>query len=1212
MRSRTKTATVFLAVTICLIIPAGVWAQSVSGNISGNVLDPQNKPIPGAAVIATEQNRKFTVNATTDQAGRFVFAQVSPGAYTVTIEVQGFKKFEKQGIALSANDRLALGDIVMQIGAINESVQVTAEGAQLKAESAERSEALVSKQVENIAVNGRNPLALAGLVSGVVSIGDYKTAGTQGIGNISANGIGGNSNRLTVNGISNQDTGSNSTQLTTISIDSVEEFKVLSGVYQAEYGRSAGAQINVVTKSGTAQFHATGYWAYRHDSLNANNWYNNREGLPVPILRQNDPGYTVGGPVYIPRLFNTRKDKLFFFWSQEYQRQTIPNPPYNVTVPTADQRSGDFSRTVDQNGNPWPYIKDPLATQPCSATNKAGCFQDGGVLGKIPTNRLFGPGMAFLKYLPMPNVSGVAGYNFTSQASDSRPRREDLIRIDYNATQKLRLYGNLINNLNNSIGPYNGSIRLYNQVPMTPIKQENPGYLWMVGGTYIINATTTNEFTFGSSHNAYNIYATTDAYTRTKSGVSLPLLFPDAVLGDYLPSIQYTGGRIPALQTTGGSCSSCIFDTGIAPNGNADTAWDLNDNFSKMLGAHALKAGFAWNRDRKGDYGGNNYQNGLYNFSESSSNPYDTQYGLSNVALGVFNQFQQAPKKWIPWRIYNNAEWYVQDTWKVNRRLTLDYGMRMAWYQPPYTMEEYPGSMFEPSTYNSAKAPRLYQPVKNAAGARIASDPVTGQTLPASYIGMVVPGTMDPMNGIMVGEQNGVSKYIVKSRGIQWGPRLGIAWDVTGKQNIVIRTGAGIYYDRSRGTNGAGGRTNPPTPQLITFNSGLASQIGSSSLVAAVSPLALAGTELDPKVPTTYSYTFGIQYKLPFQLVLDTSYVGTNSRHLPGSAPLNPVPYGAAFQPKNQDPTLAANLNGSSALSINFLRANYPGLGAVNQTRNGLTSNYNSLQVSVNRRYSSGLFLGVNYTFGKALGTSNPFGANNPYRPDNLSRAANYSYLPIDRRHNFSANFVYTLPNPFKQSGFLRAAGSGWQLSGVARFMSGAPYAVSYSIPGTTTYMITGNDLAARVYITGDPFAGTSGSPYKRLNGSAFAPPKPGSIGMESAAYTFFGLGVNNWDMSLEKTVMIQEKFRIRVRVDAFNIFNHTQYGDFSCTPGATCSTNGGLNNVINFRSLSDPTPTNLPYDSNGNLIWANRNGFGTVKGARDPRILQLIVRLQF
>ena len=421
-----------------------------------------------------------------------------------------------------------------------------------------------------------------------------------------------------------------------------------------------------------------------------------------------------------------------------------------------------------------------------------------------------------------------------------------------------------------------------------------------------------------------------------RAGSTFPLVYPNSVIGDYLPSISYAGSRIPFASPNGTNCPGCITDTGYAPNGNANTAWDLNDNVSKMLGAHTLKAGFAWNRDRKGDYGNGNFHNGYYNFGESSSNPYDTSYGLANVAVGVFNQFQQVPQKWVPWRIYNNIEGYIQDTWKVNRRLTLDYGMRMAWYQPPYVMEEYPGSMFNPPTYNSSKAPRLYQPVRNAAGARIAIDPVTGQTLPATYIGMVVPGTQDLMNGILVGEQNGVSKYIVNARGIQWAPRLGIAWDVTGKQNIVIRTGGGIYYDRSRGVNGAGGRNNPPAPQIVIFNSGLVSQIGSSSLVAAVSPLALAGTEMDPKVPTTYSYSFGIQYKLPFQMVLDTSYVGTMSRHLPGVAPLNPIPYGAAFQPKNQDPTLAANLNGSSALPANFMRVNYPGLGAVTQTRNGL------------------------------------------------------------------------------------------------------------------------------------------------------------------------------------------------------------------------------------------------------------------------------------
>jgi len=233
-------------------------------------------------------------------------------------------------------------------------------------------------------------------------------------------------------------------------------------------------------------------------------------------------------------------------------------------------------------------------------------------------------------------------------------------------------------------------------------------------------------------------------------------------------------------------------------------------------------------------------------------------------------------------------------------------------------------------------------------------------------------------------------------------------------------------------------------------------------------------------------------------------------------------------------------------------------------------------------------------------------------RWDGYTRQANYSILDFDRPHNFSLNFVYSFPSRFGSNGFLHALADGWQLSGANRIMSGAPYAISYSIPGVTSYMITGNDQNGRIRFVGDTLAGTDNSPYKRLNGAAFAPPQPGSIGMESARLTHYGPGMNNWDLSVEKTFMIKEKLRLRMRVDAFNAFNHTQLGAFTCTPGGSCSSNGGINNVINFKSLTDPTPTNLPYDANGNFITANRNGFGTVTGARDARILQLMLRLQF
>src|SRR5262249_14455525 len=413
----------------------------------------------------------------------------------------------------------------------------------------------------------------------------------------------------------------------------------------------------------------------------------------------------------------------------------------------------------------------------------------------------------------------------------------------------------------------------------------------------------------------------------------------------------------------------------------------------------------------------------------------------------------------------------------------------------------------------------------------------------------------------------------------------------TGDSKLVIRTGAGIYYDRFQGNRVFDFVRNPPLGIQPVLNFGFAKDINPGS--ALLSPPDFYSADQSGKIPTVYSFTFGVQNKMPLGMVLDTAYVGALFRHLQDNRNLNYVPYGAAFLPQNQDPTLNPNARpGSSALPAQFLRS-LRGIGNINLYESAATGNYNALQVSLNRR-AGHLFLGVAYTWSKDLTTAP---ADTSFvRPDQFTRQAYYGPSTNDRRHNFAVNYVYDLPILSDRNAFIKAVLGGWQISGVTRFMTGTPYTIGYSITGVSQQNITGSSTeGARVILLGNPDTGSS-NPYNRLNAAMVAPPLVGSIGLESGVNYMTGPGINSWDMPLQKQFALKERIRLQLRADAFNVFNHTQFS--------------GVNATINYSGLTNPVATNLYLKPDGTVN--NINGFGTVNGARDPRIMQLVMRLQF
>jgi hypothetical protein len=1193
--------------------PAMLHGQTTSASVSGSVKDPQGGVLPGATVTLTSRTQGNALTAHADDEGRFVFPIVRPDAYTLRVTMQGFKTVEQTNLVVSANDRLSAGVVTLEIGGMEENVSVTARVSELQVESGERSFTLESEALKNIANNGRALFNFANLVPGVLQQGTSGTENTQ-VSSFTVNGQRPNSNNMTIDGVANIDTGDNGGNMATTNIDAVAEFKILTNAYQAEYGRAVGGQLQVVTKSGTQAFHGSGYWYGRRSDWNANTWTNKRAAAPPPVgsgklivppdSSRNDYGYTIGGPVFIPGKFNEDKKKLFFFWSQEFQRRKDPASEKQGRVPTALERRGDFSQSVDNNGNPFPYIRDYQTGLPCTAADTRGCFQDGGVLGRIPQNRLYQPGLGILNIYPTPNFTAGSGINFTSQNPNEAPRREDLLRLDFQPTDKWRVTARYMNTKEEILQAYgttwagNGS----DQLP-TPVLFLHPGKNYMLSTTGILNASTSLEVSVGRAENSLNYQLQMENLYRSKAGLSaLPLLVPEAVQADYIPYFRFRGGR---------TANAGQYQTDRGPFTNENITHDALANLSKVWGRHSSKFGVYFQSSYKPQSIFAAF-NSEINFADDANNPFDTGYGYANAATGVFNTYTQASKYAVPEWIYRNFEWYAQDNWKATHKLTLDYGVRF-YYLTPQWDQTLQASNFVPDRFDPAGAARLFRPVCIGASPcsgnnRRGMDPalVSGgvaptlaNTVPDRFVGRLVPGS-NRFNGAFQAGQ-GIDDTMQSGNAFRVSPRFGFTYDLSGDQSMIVRGGFGIFYDRPQGNQVFDMIANAPGVLVSTLQWGrlqdLTAAGGDPSPTLAMNPSAF-----DFKPPKVYQWNVGVQRKLWRNLIFDLAYIGSESRDLLRQSQINAVPRGAKFKPENQDPTRAPSATpGATALPDDLLRP-YPGYGNIRMWDYSGSGNYHSLQTSLNRRFDNGFMFSVFYVWSKALTINNDdFSAGLPNATKEEIRRLDYSYATYDRPHNFVVNFIYQTPKV--SSGALGVLANNWQISGIYRWTSGRPYTVAFSIPGIGNTNLVGNDgnPGARVALTCDPGKGWSNDPYKQIaNTSCFAPPQPGSDGAESARFFLRNAPINNLDLSLSKRIEVGKRVNLEVRLDAFNALNHTQF----------ISVNSGSNASVSFRSLTDPTITNLPYDASGNLV--RNNGFGAIAGVAPPRTLQLVTRLTF
>jgi hypothetical protein len=1194
-------------------------AQSAS-TITGTVKDSSGAILPGATIILVNPGQAISQTTLTNSDGVFVFPQLPPGTYTISVELPGFKKTEKSDIILPTAAKVNVGDFVLPVGNVSETVTVEADTArlQIQSESGERSDLLTGKQLRNIGLNGRNVVDLAKLVPGVIAGGAASGSGASTVTNITGsftvNGTRNTMHEYTVDGVTNYNLGNNTGALVSVNPDALEEVRILTSNYSAEYGRSAGGFIALTTRSGTSEYHGSGRYFRRHDSLNANNFFNNARRVPRPLYRYNFYGWDFGGPV--PKVGN---GKLFFFINQEYYDQLVPQlASMNIRVPTPAERAGNFAGSVDGSGRAITIV-DPQTGQPFP----------GNV---IPSNRVYGPGQAILRLFPEPNTTaGGNVYNYTSQVPSSYPRRETILRMDWQIATATRLSGRWVYNYDDQQFAYGTTTASWNW-PLTITDRKNgPGNVLSFTLTHSFNPTLINEFVFGAGRGGVTIAPADDKATRATTGINTPLLYPNANTPNLIPSIIL--GGIASVANVGNTMVFGTFDQKFVIN-------NFLDNLTKVSGKHTLKVGVFYQRASNASNSQNRVQSDI-DFSNNASNPLNSGYPFSNALLGIYSSYTQASTKILQNYFYQDISGYIQDTWKLNPRVTLDLGMRLSYYEPYHNIIG-PESFFDSSLFDPSKASRIFRPVCVGAATcasgqaayrafdpAVAGPPSLANTQPGYLVGKLVPGSGDLTNGLgqtTAGYPNGG----LDSQGILWQPRLGVAWNLSGNGKTVVRGGFGSFYDRYRSDVNGGGASNPPNVVNPTLNFGYLQDIQGGG-GGALSPSAIFGVDRVGDWPVTYSYSIGVQQELFKDTVLDVAYVGTQARHLPRRRNLNSISYGTTFLAWTQDPTRFAGgvipsvepnlpaahqsaglgFSGQFALPVDFLRP-YQGYADITYNSFDANSTYDSLQISLQRRFARRLSFGVAYTFSKTMTTISD---ETTFTHTTDARGYDYARAGFDRPHYFVANYVWNLPpgSRFLGDNWLgRAVGDNWVISGVSSIASGNPAELGLTITGQDTGnrilgAYSGGNLSGqqpRFHVTGDP----QGSPNE-INTAAFTAPGIGDKGPFSRMY-LRNPGFNVHDLSILKNFLIggEEKRFVQLRLEMFNFLNHTQFSGVNRTTNLTNSAGATGANIFNDYTRLSVTNNTRPAGSTAVL----GTYFGEYNGARDPRIIQVAVKLYF
>jgi hypothetical protein len=1164
---------------VSLLYPQFLIAE-VTGTVSGTVTDPSSAAVADASVTLQNADTGLVRRLKTGTNGRYEFLSVPVGEnYSVQVQALGFRTATQTGIKLDVNQKYR-ADFSLNVGAINETIEVTGNAAQVDTSSTQLGDVISDKKMTTLPLNGRSYIDLMGLQAGVVpissddAVNDRHVSGNGNSGQMSVNGQRESANSFLVNGGDVEESVNNGASIVP-TLDSIQEFRLLTSSFNAEYGRFSGAIVNVVTKSGTNEFHGSAYEFLRNDALDARNYFDLTRGE----LKRNQFGGTIGMPVV--------KNKLFFFGDYQGTREIAGTSTGIIPVPSNLERTGDFSdlastgfatfeKQIQDPNNPkntitvpatvrsgvgpnsqfptnlaavlsqrlgYPVMHDepyyfvptdinPTTLKPygTTCTSSAQCVFPGANGPVIPQSAWDPVAMKTLQFIPAPVGTQSSGQPFFSSGSEKANVHDQKfgIKVDLNTGHggTLAFYYTFDDAVYLNPYPATGFSNAPGFGAITPSRAQQ----YNVGYTTIFNPTSVNEL---------HVNYTRFAFVKNK---------PVGGLGD-ITNFGYTKGGlgiIPSNPKYEGVATTGLLNTGVSfglpdgVTGQYNNTYAISDSFSKVKGKHTLKFGGDVRYIQVNER--NTYTpNGWFTFSGG-----ETGNDFADYLLGAPDFFNQTSLQLLDSRTKYFAL-FAQDTYKATSDLTINYGLRWDTSQPFYDTKN------RIQTFNPGHQSKIY---------------------PDSPTGFEFPG--DP----------GVPRTLAPTQYNRFAPRLGIAYSPSMSEGLLgkvfggpgktsIRLGGGLYYTAIEDLTLFNEVGDPPfglfyvSPVPVYMDKPYEARKdpinpgqrfpftipapGATGIWDQYLPIATAPTyRSDNKLPYSEQFNFTIQREIARSAIATVSYVGSRGRHLLSTIESNPgnaalcLAILAALGPSSCGP------HGEDTQYTGV-----PGLGTVNGTRpysvtsgRGLSqglldfqsnaweatianSTYNALQASVEKNVGNFRLLGA-YTWSKSIDNSSGFYDQiNPYNP-NSSRALS----TFDLTHNFVMSYSYDLPFAKSAHGVQGKLLSGWTISGITRFTTGFPVTIMEANDDRSLCGCTGADVpnySGQAIHFHNPRTGNY------FDTSPFSLENLGTTGNSNRRF-FHGPGINNWDFSLHKTTQISERGAIEFRAEFFNIFNHAQF----------------------------------------------------------------------